>query len=74
MPTTIRIIHDSAARASHDVPKNRTGRIMALGHRAWNELRKILASNDFKTVAIFSAIGLLIGLIAMLFGVQGVWM
>jgi hypothetical protein len=74
MPTTIRIIHDSAARAARDVPKSRTGRILALGHRAWSELRKILASNDFKTVAIFSAVGLLIGLIAMLFGVQGVWM
>jgi hypothetical protein len=47
---------------------------MAPGHRAWNELRRVLASNDFTTVAIFSAVGLLIGLIAMLFGVQGVWM
>ena len=73
MPTIIPITHDRA-RAAADATKNRTGRIVALGHRASDELRKILTSDDFKTVAMFSGIGLLVGLLAMLFGVQGVWM
>jgi hypothetical protein len=74
MPTTIRIIYDRAARAATSATKTRTGRLVALGYRARDELQKILASDDFKTVAIFSGIGLLVGLLAMLCGVRGVWM
>jgi hypothetical protein len=74
MPTIIRIIHDRAARAATDATKTRTGRIIALGYRARDELQKILTSDDFKAVAVFSGIGLLMGLIALLFGVQGAWM
>jgi hypothetical protein len=74
MPTIIRIIHDRAARTATDATKTRTGRIIALGYRARDELQKILTSDDFKAVAVFSGIGLLMGLIALLFGVQGAWM
>lgn len=73
MPTTIPVTHHRTRAASH-AATSRTGRIAAFGYRAWYELQKILTSNDFRTVATFSAIGLLVGLIAMLSGVQGVWM
>jgi hypothetical protein len=73
MPTIIPITHHRA-RATADARKTRPGRIMALGYRAWSELQKILTSNDFKAVAIFSGIGLLVGLLAMLFGLQGAGM
>jgi hypothetical protein len=73
MPTIIPITHHRS-RAATDVSKSRAGRIAALGYRAWGECQKILTSNDFKAVAMFSGIGLLVGLLAMLFGVQGAWM
>src|SRR5690349_3926717 len=69
MPTIIQITHHRT-RAATDTGKNRPGRIAPLGYRAWGELHKILTSDDFKAVAVFSGIGLLVGLLAMLFGVQ----
>jgi hypothetical protein len=73
MPTIIPMTHHRARVALH-ANKSGTGQIVAVGHRAWDELQKVLASKDFRTVAIFSGIGLLVGLVAMLSGVQGVWM
>ncbi len=71
MPTTLPIAHQ---RARAPLRPNRAGRIVVLARRTRDELQKILTSNDFKTVAMFSAVGLLLGLLAMLFGVQGAWM
>jgi len=73
MPTTIPITHNRPRAATY-ANKSRAGRIVALGYRAWDELQHVARSDDFRTVATFSAIGLLVGLIAMLSGVQGVWM
>jgi hypothetical protein len=73
MPTTLPIIDDKARAATY-ANKGGTSRIGALGYRAWHEMRTILTSDDFRTVATFSLVGLLVGLLAMLSGVQGVWM
>ena len=73
MPTIIPITHHKAGAAT-DTSKTLTRRIVAVGYRGWDELHKVLTSDDFKAVAIFSSLGLLVGLLAMLFGVTGVWM
>jgi hypothetical protein len=73
MPTTIPMTQDRT-RAPIYASGSGTGWIVALGHRARDEFKSILKSNDFRTVAVFCAIGLLAGLIAAISGVQGVWM
>lgn len=73
MPTTIPMTH-YRARTAFYAKKSAAHRIGALGRSAWHKLQKVWSSDDFRAVATFSAIGLLVGLLAIACGVQGVWM
>jgi|KBSMisStandDraft_5_1062788.scaffolds.fasta_scaffold244887_2 hypothetical protein len=73
MPTTIPMAHQRRQAALY---ANRywLGEMAAAAVDIRDELQKTLKSEAFRSVAIFSGIGLLACLIAMWSGVQGVWM
>ena len=73
MPTTIPMAHKRRQAALY-ADSNLPSRIATTTIRARDELLKTLRSEDFKNVAIFAAIGLVVSLIAAWSGVQGVWM
>ena len=73
MPTTIPMAHQRQRAALYE-SRNWSGQIAAAAVHARDEFQKTLRSEDFRSVAIFSGIGLLTCLIAMWSGVQGVWM
>jgi hypothetical protein len=73
MPTTIPMSYQRRQAARY-ANRNWFSHIAAEAIRARDEFRKILRSDQFRAVAIFSGIGLLACLIAMMSGVQGVWM
>jgi hypothetical protein len=73
MPTTIPAARQRAHSAIY-ANKDRASPIAAPTYSVWHELRKALNSEEFRTVGTFSAIGLLASLVAIISGVQGVWM
>jgi hypothetical protein len=72
MPTTIPMAHQKRQAALY-ADRNWSSQISAAAFRVREEFQKTLRSEDFRSVAIFSGIGLLACLIAMWSGVQGVW-
>jgi hypothetical protein len=73
MPTTIPMAHQRRQAANY-ADGNWSGQITAAALHVRDEFLKSLRSEDFRSVALFSGIGLLTCLIAMWSGVQGVWM
>jgi hypothetical protein len=73
MPTTIPMAFQKRQAAQY-ADSNWLGQLAAAAIHTRDELQKALRSEDFRSVAIFSGIGLLTCLIAMWSGVQGVWM
>jgi hypothetical protein len=73
MPTTIPMAHQRRQAALY-ANRNWPGQIAAAALDVRDEFQKTLKSEDFRSTALFSGIGLLTCLIAMLSGVQGVWM
>jgi hypothetical protein len=73
MPTTIPMAHQRRQAALY-TNTYWSGELAAAAVHVREEFRKTLRSEDFRSVAIFSGIGLLTCLIAMWSGVEGVWM
>jgi hypothetical protein len=73
MPTTIPMAHQRRQAARY-ADNYWSSEIAAAAIHARDEFRKTLRSEDFRSVAIFSVIGVLTCLIAIWSGSQGVWM